>query len=56
METLNFRPATSTDTGWLVNLRVETMSEYLRAAHEHLTHEDQKARVLQDFDTMDVLS
>ncbi|NKB99898.1 MAG: GNAT family N-acetyltransferase [Pseudomonadales bacterium] len=54
-EDLNFRVAKHSDIEWLVKLRIKTMSAYLLAAHEYLSEEEQRARVVQDFESIQII-
>ena len=55
-EEISFRPASDSDFAWLLKLRITTMSDYLIASHEHLSLDDQRARVQQDFDAIQIIS
>ncbi|HEX7034428.1 MAG TPA: GNAT family N-acetyltransferase [Pseudomonadales bacterium] len=48
-------PATPQDLDWLIGLRLITMAEHFERAGEHLTTEDQRARVLRDFDAIRIV-
>jgi ribosomal protein S18 acetylase RimI-like enzyme len=52
---ISFRRAAASDLPFLVALRVATMSAHLEAAGESLTSEDQVARVLADFDCIELV-
>ena len=52
---ISTRPALEEDLEWLVALRIETMTNYLVASGETLSHADQLARVVQDFDCIEVV-
>jgi ribosomal protein S18 acetylase RimI-like enzyme len=50
------RPAAARDLEWLVDLRLETMSGHLDAAGKSLSLQDQKDRVLRDFDSIRIVA
>jgi len=51
-----FRPSHSWDLDWLVSLRMETMTEYLEAAGASLSLEDHKARILDNFASIRIVT
>lgn len=55
MDEFAYRPASDDDVEWLVKLRIETMSEHIEASGQILTVEEQRQRVLQDFDCIRVM-
>lgn len=51
---LEFRAATPSDVEWLLDLRMATMSDYIELSGEQLSLDDQRQRVLQDFDSIQI--
>ena len=55
-QSISFRAATTADIEWLVELRIETMGEHLRASGEDVVPDVQRARVIQDFECIRIVT
>lgn len=51
-----FRSATPADVEWLIELRRQTMTAHLEAAGERLSLDEHRARVIHDFDCVQIVT
>ena len=56
IQATQLRRATPADLDWLVDLRLQTMVTYSEASGRRLSQQDQENRVLQDFDSIRVIT